>query len=270
VRVPRSHEEAGHAVVDDVRDAADVRRHDRSACRERFDDRHRRALARRGEHDGIADRVPRGDVLLVTEEQARPGDAEVVGSLLESDAVVTVAHEEQQRVDPPLAKAREGREQVVGSLHRGHPPEPSDDEQVLRDPEAAPHFLYVPFEGDAGLELDAQPDDGELLARGDAEGDQLVSDLRAHGDETVGGAGEDGFDGAEEQRSGMPEVPAEHVAVERMDDDRPASQAREHRRRPSHRAGLGRVGVDDIGPELPDDAREPPCGGGVMDRRELA
>ena len=45
--------------------------------------------------------------------------------------------------------------------------------------------------------------------------------------------------------------------MERVDDDRPPAQPGEQRRRAPDRARLGRVGVHDVRPHLPDDPREP-------------
>ena len=59
------------------------------------------------------------------------------------------------------------------------------------------------------------------FARGrDAERDELVPHLGADGDERVGDAGERRLDRAEHARPERAEVPAQDVAVERVDDDR--------------------------------------------------
>ena len=228
VRVVRADEEAGLALVDDVWHAADLRGDDGPSCGQSLDDRHRRALARGRQHDGVADGVPRGDVLLVAEEEAGAREAEVVRALLEALAVVTVADEEQQRVDAALAHAGEHRQKIVGPLHRRHPAEPADDELPFRDAVAAPDLDRVAVEADTRLELDPEADDGEPLARRDVERNQLVPHLGADGDQPVRGAGEERLDGAEDERPAGAEVAAEHVTVERVHDHRatrPASSA---------------------------------------------
>ena len=83
VDVARLDEEAVDAVADDVRHAADARRDDRPARRERLDRAHRRALVRRREHERVERGVVRRDVVLVAEEEAVADDAELVRPLLE-------------------------------------------------------------------------------------------------------------------------------------------------------------------------------------------
>ena len=268
VRVAWPHEEPGLALVHDVRDAADLRRHHRPARGERLDDRHRRALARRREDDRVADRVPRRDVVLVAEEEARARETEVVRTLLEPLAVVAVAHEEEQRVDPALAQPGEHRQEVVRPLDGGHAAEPADDELRRRDAVPPPHLGRVAVEPHARLELDPEPDDRELLVRRDVECDELVAHLGAHRDQAVGGAREHRLDGAEHQRPERPEVPAQDVAVEGVDDDR-APRAGEERRGAADRPRLGRVGVDDVRTELADEVRELERGKRVSKGREL-
>ncbi len=109
------------------------------------------------------DREPGRDVLLVAEKEARARDPELVRALLEPPAVVAVADEEEKRVDAAPAERDERRQQVVGLLHGGHPAEPADDERVARDPVPAANLGGVAGERDAPLELEAEPDDGELL-----------------------------------------------------------------------------------------------------------
>jgi hypothetical protein len=175
MRVVWSDEEAGLVLVHDVRDAADPGGHHRPSGGERLDDRHGCPLARRREDDGVADRVPRRDLLLVAEEEAGAGEPEVVRPLLEPLPVVTVADEQQERVDASFPDARQHRQEVVGSLHRRHAPEPPDDELPGRDPEPAPDLAGIPVEADARLELDAEPDDREPVARRDAQAHELVA-----------------------------------------------------------------------------------------------
>ncbi len=181
-------------------------------------------------------------------------------ALLEALAVVAVAHEQQQRVDTALADAGEHRQEIVGPLDRGHPAEPPDDELPLLDAVAAPDLGRVAVEADARLELDPEPDDGELLARRDVERHELVPHLGADRDQPVRGMREDRLDGAEEERPAGAEVAAKHVPMERVDDHR-ATRSGEQRSGAADRARLRRMRVDDIRAHLADQAREP-------DRRE--
>ena len=145
-------------------------------------------------------------------------------ALLEAWPVVAVADEHEQRVDPALPGSREHREQVLRPLDRGHPAEPADDELLGRDPVPATHLRRVAVEDDARLELDPEPHDRELALGRHPKPDELVAHLGADGDQPIGDSRQSSLDHAEEERSRRSEVPAEHVAVERVDDDRPPAR----------------------------------------------
>ncbi len=69
----------------------------------------------------------------------------------------------------------------------------------------------------------------------------------------VGDPGEPPLEQAEDARPEAAEVAAEHVAVERVDDDRRPAAAGEERRDAADRAGLGGVRVQDRRPLGTDD-----------------
>ena len=117
----------------------------------------------------------------------------------------------------------------------------------------------VAVEGDARLELDTEADDRELRPGRDPESDELVPHLGAHRDQAVADARERRLDRTKQHRARAPEVAAQDMPVEGVDDDGPL-RAREHRRRAPDRARLRRVRVDDVRPDAPDELREPPGG----------
>src|SRR5207248_9166575 len=96
----------------------------------------------------------------------------------------------------------------------GHAADPADDEAVGRDPEQPACLGAVSVRTDTAVELDAEPDDRELLRRRDAEPDEVVPHLRADGDERSRPPGEPALEQAEETGAQRPEVAAQDVAVE--------------------------------------------------------
>jgi hypothetical protein len=84
---------------------------------------------------------------------------------------------------------------------------------------------------------------GEPTGRGDAERDEVVADLRAHGDER-GRAREDALGESERTFLPRPEIAAQDVAVERVDAD--LRLPRRERGDPPDRPCLRRVRVQDI------------------------
>ena len=147
---------------------------------------------------------------------------------------------------PRLAEERERAQDDVRALHARHAPRPADEEALVADAHH-PAGLGARLRalGHAALELDPEADDRELRGGRDAEGDELVAHLRADGDERVGDAREHPLEHPEDERPEPAEVPAQHVAVERVHDDRRARAAGEQRsrrgrpRRPSRCACAG-------------------------------
>ncbi len=201
--------------------------------RERLDHAHRRALVRRREDERVEGGVPVRDRVLVAEREEVARDAELVGALLQAGAVGAVADQAQRRVDAALAELLEREQHVVRALDGGHPADPADDEAVVRDAEQPPcPRAGAAVAADPLLELDPEADDDEPLRRRDAEPDEVVAHLRAHGDERVGAAGEQALEQPEAALLQRAEVAAQDVAVERVDDDRPRRDARRGARRP--------------------------------------
>ena len=67
---------------------------------------------------------------------------------------------------------------------------------------------------------DAEPHDDETVATCDSEGHKIVADLGADRDERRRPGREPAFEEAEEERAERAEVPAQHVAVKCVHDDR--------------------------------------------------
>src|SRR5438105_371549 len=69
------------------------------------------------------------------------------------------------------------------ALDRGHAPDPADHECLRGDTEEPPQASAVAASVDPAVQVDAEPDDAELVAGGDPELDEVVPDFRADGDE---------------------------------------------------------------------------------------
>ncbi len=166
-------------------------------------------------------------------------------------------------------EGREHGEQVVGPLHRRHPAEPAHDERPGRDPVAPAQLGDVPVERHARLELDPEPDHGEPVcgATPSATSSSRTSGLTATSRSVP--RHEDRLDRPEQERAPTAEVPAKDMAVERVDDHGGPARAGEERRCTADRSRLGRVRVDDVGAEPPDQVREPRGRERVPQRREL-
>ncbi len=171
---------------------------------------------------------------------------------------------------PRSRSAATACEHDAGVLDAGHAADPADDERIAGDAVQAAVVDVLRLAVEALGERDPEPDDDELLGRRNAELDEVVAHLRAHGDERVGGAGERPLDLAEHRRPQWAEVPAEHVAVERVDDDLRPRVPGEHRGRPRDRTGLRRVRVEDVRTRLPHDFRHLKRRACVVERGDLA
>ena len=189
---------------------------------------------------------------------------------LEVQPVGAVADEAERRLDAAFAQQLEAFEDVVAALHGGHAADPADGEPAVRDPEVAAGLRAAVRRPDALVELDPEPHDGELLRRRDAEPDEVVPYLRAHGDEHRRVAREDPLEPAEEPRAERPEVAAQDVAVEGVDDDRRPRAPRQQRSHPPDRAGLRGVRVQDRWSLAPDQRRESERREHVAKRGDLA
>ena len=174
-----------------------------------------------------------------------------MGELLRRLAIRAVADEAQAGVDAAVQEPLEGEQDVVRALDGGHAADPADREALVGDAHHPPGPLpRLRRRVDALLELDAEADDRELLPRRDAERDEVVTHLRADGDERRRRGREAPLEHAEEAGADGAEVAAEDVAVERVDDDRRPRVAGEQRCRAADGAGLRRVRVEDVRAEL--------------------
>ena len=238
--------------------------HDGASGCERFDRADRRPLVARRQDERIERRVEGGNLFLVAEEENLAHDPELVCPALELRPVRPVTDHAEHRVDAAVAQPLERNEYVVRPLYRRHAADPTDGEPAVRDAEVAAAL------GTTIVELDAQADHDEALGRRNAETDQIVTHLRAHGDQCRRAGGEPALEQTEEQRANRAEVTAEDVAVERVDDDRGSPGAGKPRGNSPDRSGLCRVRVQDLRALLSDQPRQPDRRGEIPDRRDLA
>ena len=138
------------------------------------------------------------------------------------------------------------------------------------DPEQAPRLVAAVAVRDPLLELDSEADDRELLARRHAEPDEVVAYLGADRDQRSRDAREPPLEQAESERAHRPEVAAQHVPVERVDDDRRPRVGGEKRRDAADRSGLRRVRMQDRRPLAPDQLRQSDDRDDVAHRRDVA
>src|SRR5690348_548722 len=98
-----------------------------------------------------------------------------------------------------------------------------------------------------GVQLQAERNNGDLLGGGDLVGDQVLPGALADGDQPVGVAAQELLDADEDARLARAEIAGEDMAVERMVQALAAAGKGEEGGCAAERAGLGSVGVDDIG-----------------------
>ncbi len=128
-------------------------------------------------------------------------------------------------------------------LHQ--PPDDADERHLGPDADLRSQLPSKAFGAKKRLEVQAQPDDVESLGSADFHIEQVLSDSRGDGDQPSRDTSQRPLDSNERARACCGKVPAEDVAVKRMDDD---WNAREKRRQSSQRAGLGRMRVHDVRP----------------------
>src|SRR5207244_11476437 len=134
--------------------------------------------------------------------------------------------------------------------------DPADDEAVRNDPEDMPGLIpQTVVGGHAVGQLDAQADDGEALARRDAERDEVVPHLWADGDEGGRRPGQQALEQAKPCGARGVEVAPEDMAVEGVDDDRGTRAAREEGGEATDGTGLRGMRVEDLRPLAADQTR---------------
>ena len=104
----------------------------------------------------------------------------------------------------------------------------------------------------SGVEVEAEGNDGEPVPGGDAEAHQVVDGRLADADEAVAETGHAALELAVDPGLRGAEVALEDVAVVGVDYRRPGTDR--ERRLAAQKAGLGRVGVDDVRLEVTRDA----------------
>ena len=142
-------------------------------------------------------------------------------------------------------------------LDRRQPGDDADERRTGRQAELAAQLAAPGRRRDQRIEVEAERHHHHLIVAADAPGEHVAPDPRRHGDQRAGAARQHALRGDDEARLQRREVPVEHVPVVGVDDDRHAAQ---RRRDPAERAGLRRVGVDDVRPERPHQPDQPPEG----------
>src|SRR5439155_3245616 len=164
----------------------------------------------RGQDERVERSVEGRDVLLEAEEERLAHDAQVVRPSLDRGPLGPVTDETEAGVDAELAQAPEGEQHVLSSLHSRHPADPADDEPLGFDAEdSAALGPLLRVCSDAFIKLDPETDDGESSAGRDAQLHEVVTDLRADGDEGGRAAREPTLEQAEGGRLRAAEVPAQ-------------------------------------------------------------
>ncbi len=116
------------------------------------------------------------------------------------------------------------------------------------------------------VQLEAEPDDGRLAAP-DAQPVEVGRDLRADRHELGRQPAQEALDAQEERGGEAPEIPVQHVAVERVHPDGDPGQGR---RQPAQCPRLGEVGGHDRRPHAPEVPVEPDQREQVVDRGQAA
>lgn len=119
------------------------------------------------------------------------------------------------------------------------------------------------FDDEEVRQIEAERYDVEARGRPDAEVEKLFPYLRTYGDQCIGARGEPPFDRDETPFCDTSEIRVQDMPVERVDEYRSWSVP-EADHAPD-RAGLGHVGVNDVGRELLEPAAKAPEGANVVD-----
>ena len=241
---------AGHAVLDHLRDPADVRRDDRPRQGHRLEDRQALGLAMRRQHRDVERGGDRRDVVAAAREDDAVGDAVRGGAMLERVAHRALADDQQVRVRDRAEDVRPGVDQRLVALLGLQPGDDADDLRAGLHPVLVAQFarrllVVVAGEVDAVVdELDrreARPLVGDLGDDRLRDRDQLVDVGRQAAQRlaVLGGPDARRVDGRHEVRPGVAgarhreyrlrrdDVGAVHVGVDdvRLDASRGTSRA---------------------------------------------
>jgi len=180
---------SGLPVDDDIRHAADRGGHYRSAGGGRLDQCDGRALGLRRQHDHVAGRIERGQIVHPAEEpNPVPKGATRLG--LERRSILAVAGNQESRLGARGGDAR-GRAQERGVvLHRHQAPDDAHDGAVHRQVQDEARLCLEGAILEQRLEVHADRHDVPAILGPDAQGEQLVANPRSHRDEGVGARGE--------------------------------------------------------------------------------
>ena len=119
---------------------------------------------------------------LIAEEAAALSDAELGRQRLDARALGPVADDDEKRVGSGEPELRERPDEVVRPLDRRQTPCPSDDERVWRDIERrSPTSSFGVVGPRQTREVEPVRDHDDLLSGCDAEPDEIVAHLVAHG-----------------------------------------------------------------------------------------
>jgi hypothetical protein len=246
--IARRHQDARLAVGDHFRHAASRGRDDRPGARHGVEQGRAEPLGDRAHREDVEGLVHREDVGAETGEEHVLLEVLLLDLALERGAQLPFAGDDESRVGHLLDDDRGGIDQMALPLVRDERGDVADDRRVVRQPE-----LGVQVDRRRGgdvREIDAFVD-GDGVRRRHAVGDDHVANRVGRADEAVH----------------LPVLPARkgvplHVEVDAARrDQRWLGQLGAHRQpERRHRHGVRIVGVDDVGFELLDQARQPPRG----------
>ncbi len=253
-RLPRRDEPPALALAQEVRRPAHAGRHDRPRRRQRLDERDRRPLVARGVHHHVEVAVDRGEVAPPAEERHLPVEAQLAAERLERGPLLAVPHEREAGVGLALPDDPRGPQEGGHVLDRHEAAHHPHERRRLRGSPPRPAARPAAAGRRGGASSRPSGTTRIFSAARDAEAHEVLLHRLRHRHERVRGGGEPRLEPAEEGRLRGREVPAQHVAVEGVND---GGNARRTRGEPAEEPGLGGVGVDDVRPPRPHEAVEP-------------
>ena len=157
--------------------------------------------------------------------------------------------------------------EVVVSLEMKEPGDFADDDIIGRVAKLAADAIAMGIGGEECFDLHAAVDRGELFARGDAGGDELVGHGVGDADDRIAASGREDLTAAKQRAGRGALVRMKRRAVDCVDDRghvvSPCGGAAEE-------SCLAAVGVDDVGSEAVDRAADGAVGGGVVHGMNVA